>query len=56
MGSSRFVPNRSRQLQCANPEPLRLRHQCASAHAWQDELSLHARFAESESGTRGWIL
>ncbi|NHF68429.1 GIY-YIG nuclease family protein [Xanthomonas hortorum] len=46
IGSSRSVSNRLRQLQCANPEPLTLLHQFASANAQQDELSLHARFAE----------
>ncbi|WP_202841483.1 GIY-YIG nuclease family protein [Luteimonas saliphila] len=45
IGSSRSVPNRVRQLQCANPEPLTLLHQFPSADAQQDESSLHARFA-----------
>ncbi|WP_091798062.1 GIY-YIG nuclease family protein [Lysobacter sp. yr284] len=46
IGSSRSVQNRLRQLQCANPEPLTLLQQFASAKAQQDELSLHAQFAD----------
>jgi len=46
IGSSRSVPNRARQLQCANPEPLTLVHQFPSANAQQEEFTLHARFAD----------
>lgn len=46
IGSSRSVPNRLQQLQCGNPEHLMLLHQFPSANARQDELSLHARFAD----------
>lgn len=46
IGSSRSVPNRLKQLQCGNPERLTLVHQFFSANAQQDELALHARFAD----------
>ncbi|WP_372240635.1 GIY-YIG nuclease family protein [Pseudomonas sp. R4-34-07] len=45
IGSSRSVPRRMRQLQCANPEPLILLHQFSSTNARQDEFALHAQFA-----------
>ncbi|PMV25253.1 hypothetical protein C1X21_12535 [Pseudomonas sp. FW305-3-2-15-A-LB2] len=46
IGSSRSVPRRMRQLQCANPEPLILLHQFPSASAQRDEFALHAKFAD----------
>ena len=46
IGSSRSVLKRVSQLQCANPEPLTLIHEFPSTNARQDELALHAKFAD----------
>lgn len=46
IGSSRSVPNRMRQLQCANPETLTLLHQFPSVNAQHDEVLLHAKFVD----------